>query len=178
MLKPYDLVVLLKVASWPAGETFTYEQVSAGTGVSTTDVFRSLKRSATSNLYLPSAKQVATPQLLEFVVHGVKYVFPATVGRVARGIPTGIGSPSGIAQPFFDPTIWVWPSEEGGVRGLSVAPLHPKTPRVAPSDSTFYALLCLVDALRAGDARQRAFASQEIERRLRLLAAKYESNPI
>lgn len=170
MLKPYDLVVLFKVACWPSDTPLTHERVGAGTGVSTTDVFRSLRRSSVSGLYLPQAKRVSTPHLVEFVVHAVKYVFPAKPGALARGIPTGIGAPTGSAPPFFSAETWVWPSEEGQTRGVSIAPLHPRTPGVAPRDLPFYALLCLTDALRAGDARQRAFAAQEIERRLRLLA--------
>lgn len=35
----------------------------------------------------------APKQLLEFIVHGVKYVFPAKEGRLARGVPTAFGAP-------------------------------------------------------------------------------------
>ena len=50
-------------------------------------------------------------------------------------------------------------------------PLYPIVPSAARRDAGLYDLLALVDALRIGRARERAFAEKEITRRLNAHAA-------
>ena len=61
----------------------------------------------------------------------------------------------------------VWPSADGTVRGLAFSPLYRSAPQAAGRDEILYELLALVDALRAGRARERELAGKEIERRLK-----------
>jgi hypothetical protein len=60
----------------------------------------------------------------------------------------------------------IWPDPEGTVRGEGLAPLYRSAPRAALRDPRLYEWLALVDAVRAGRARERKLAALEIERRL------------
>ena len=60
----------------------------------------------------------------------------------------------------------VWADPEGTVRGESLEPLYPTVPRAARADAKLYEWLALVDAVRAGRARERELAVKELRSRL------------
>ncbi len=162
VLKPQDVVVLLKAASWP-GATWKFAELAQEVGMSASEVHKAITRSAAAQLIgsRPDARQwtVQRRNLLEFLVHGVRYAFPAERGTLTRGIATGIAAP--ILQPHFGDTLEpsVWPSAEGTIRGQSLKPLYPSVPYAASRDPNLYASLAVVDALRAGRARERSVAA-------------------
>jgi hypothetical protein len=105
--------------------------------------------------------------LLEFLLHGIRYAFPAEIGSPTRGIPTSYAAPpirDSIADAGDLPP--VWPYADGKVRGYSFVPLHKNVPQAALEDARLYELLALVDALRNGRARERQLAGRELTRRL------------
>jgi hypothetical protein len=92
--------------------------------------------------------------LLEFLVHGIKYAFPPTLGTVTRGVPTGYAAP--VLGRHFAPTAAlppVWPTVTGQVRGRAFEPLYRSVPVAASNDADLYSMLALVDAIRGGSAR-------------------------
>ena len=109
--------------------------------------------------------------LEEFLVHGLKYAFPAERGEPTRGIPT-----SYAAEPLRktiargDDLPPVWPYVQGSVRGVAFQPLYKLAPAAALRDAVFYEYLALVDALRDGRARERKLAEDMIVKRLRSTA--------
>jgi hypothetical protein len=106
----------------------------------------------------------------EFLIHAVKYVFPAERGEATRGLPTAYAAAPLNAQILGsgDPPP-VWPDPEGEIRGLGFEPLCKCVPKAARRDSVLYELLALVDALRDGRARERRIAERELSARLREL---------
>ena len=60
----------------------------------------------------------------------------------------------------------VWSDPEGQMQGVAVEPLYASAPGAARRDPELYHLLALVDALRMGRARERAFAEKELGERL------------
>jgi hypothetical protein len=134
-------------------------------GMSTSEVHNAIKRASVSQLTaLHPDLGVWTVQrrnLLEFLMHGVRYVFPAERGALTRGIPTGTAAP--ILQPHFGPSgepPLVWAHAEGTVRGQSLKPLYPSVPFAASRDPNLYAALAVVDSIRSGGARERSVAAQ------------------
>jgi hypothetical protein len=106
--------------------------------------------------------------LEEFLVHGLKYAFPAVHGEVTRGIPTSYGAEplkSEISMSNELPPVWPWP--DGNTRGIGLAPLYRIVPQAALHDPNLYQLLALVDAIRDGRARERKIAERHLVRRLR-----------
>jgi hypothetical protein len=168
VLKPLDIVVLLKL-SRSAGDRPPYLQMANDLHLYPSEVYASIKRARASHLVQgPELKdRLNRSALLEFLLHGVRYAFPAERGAMTRGVPTRYAaSPlkQSIEQGKEPPP--VWPHADGSVRGYSYAPLHKNVPRAALADPQLYELLVLVDALRDGRARERELAMKELSKRL------------
>jgi hypothetical protein len=104
----------------------------------------------------------------EFLVHGVKYAFPAEHGGSTRGVPTSYAAaPLNRLIAAGKEPIPVWPHPEGKKRGIALAPLYKTVPDAALRDPALYQKLALVDALRDGRVRERKLAEQELKKLLR-----------
>ncbi len=166
MLLPQDLYILLKL-SCIKGD-WNFRSLSAELFISVSQIHLGLKRAALAGLYSAKQRKPNRPALEEFVIHGVKFVYFVEQGSLIYGIPTSYAGPplnkvivqSGGPQP-------VWPYPEGKTLGYAIEPLHPAAPKAALIDQEFYELLCLVDGLRDGRARERQIAATEIHNRLR-----------
>ncbi len=126
-----------------------------------------LERAKHSGLIDASKKKLIKSAMEEFLLHGLKYVFPAEIGMLCRGIPT-----SHSAQPLANKIVsdpndqYVWPHVDGSLRGQAVSPLCEWAPEAARRDPQLHELLALLDALRVGRARERMIAAEEIRARL------------
>lgn len=165
-LKPQDVLVLLKMAANENRE-WRLVDLAQDLGLSLSEVSTGLERSKRARLVDNSKKKVILASLLEFVIHGLKYVYPAEPGPLCRGVPTAHS-----AAPLADNIIsepqdqYVWPWSDGTVRGQAIEPLYSSVPRAAMNDRRLYELLALVDALRVGRARERQLAGEELKRLL------------
>jgi hypothetical protein len=108
--------------------------------------------------------------LEEFLIHGIKYSFPAEHGTLSRGIPTSYAAEplSRLIAPSDDP-IPVWPYARGQRRGIALVPLYKMVPSAALKDPVLYEQLALIDAIRDGRPRERQLAEREL---IRILHAK------
>jgi hypothetical protein len=167
MLRPLDIVVLLKLALKDGRPP--YLQMANELHLYPSEVYNSIKRARASHfIQRPELEdRLNRSALLEFLLHGIRYAFPAEKGAMTRGVPTGYAAPpllQSIAADGEPPP--VWPYADGSVRGYSFVPLHKNVPKAALEDSKFYELLALVDALRDGRARERELAGRELKNRL------------
>lgn len=164
VLKPQDVLVLLKLVV--SDDEWTYPSLAYALGMSASEVHAAIIRAGESGLLNPSTKRPNRQALLEFLVHGLRYVFPAARGGVTRGLPT-----AHAALPLSDriaaggELVPVWPDPEGEVRGEELRPLYPSVPGAARRDPALYKLLALVDAIRGGRARERSLAIEELQGR-------------
>jgi hypothetical protein len=168
MLRPLDIVVMLKL-SLESSERPPYLQLANELHLYPSEVYSSVKRARASHFVQGPelGDRLNRSSLLEFLVHGIRYAFPAEIGPPTRGVPTSYAAPPlsrAIADAGDLPP--VWPCPDGEVRGYSFVPLHKNVPKAALADERLYELLALVDALRNGRARERQLASQELTRRL------------
>lgn len=135
--------------------------------ISSRSVNEGLKRAALARLYDPIEKRVWTLSLLEALTSGLRFFMPAPLGPAQRGFPTAwAAEPLSSKISSDDQDRPVWPDPEGKAYGPSLAPLHDSLPQAAAADPELRELLVLVDALRAGKARERGIAAKELERRL------------
>lgn len=173
-LKPQDVVVLLKLAVHPNAE-WTYQRLAVELLISQSEVHAAVRRAVAAKLMsnTTASGRPVRAALLEFLVHGVKYAFPAKRGEFTRGMPTAHAAPplnkSIVANPNEPPP--VWPYAEGATRGYALAPLYPTVPQAAAKDAPLYESLALVDAIRDGRARERNLATKELESRLQAVRA-------
>jgi len=165
VLKPQDVVVLLKL-SVVDGE-WSYASLAHALGMSPSEVHGAIRRAGDSGLINLATKRPNRRALAEFLVHGLRYVFPAERGGITRGVPTAHAAP-----PLKDRIVAggelvpVWPDPEGEVRGEELRPLYKSVPGAARRDQALYELLALVDAVRGGRARERRIAIEELRSRL------------
>jgi hypothetical protein len=165
MLKSQDMVVLLKLVGASAG--WTFGSLAQALGMSASEVHAAVGRAKTCGLYNEHARAPHRKALLEFLVHGIRYVFPGERGGVTRGLPTAHAAPPLKALLQADGELPpVWPDPEGTVRGEALQPLYRSVPAAARRDPALYELLALVDAVRAGRPRERKLAVTELETRL------------
>jgi hypothetical protein len=127
--------VAVKAALLSPGVPFRHSEVASSLGLSRSEVHAAVSANRTN--------------LLEFLLHGVRYAYPAQAGGVTRGIPTGYAAP--ILREHFASTDTlppVWPHPTGAVRGRSFEPLYSSVPTAAANDPSVYAAMALVDAIR------------------------------
>lgn len=167
MLLEQDLYVLLNLAVNPQ-RRWTFSSLSQDLLISPSQLHLGLNRANLSGLYHFDERRVVKSALEEFVIHGVRYAYPAEKGPIIRGMPTSFAAPPLKMQLVLtnDTNIPVWDDAEGTAVGYSIKPLHLHAPKVCWRDHAFYEILALVDAIREGRARERKLASEEIHKRL------------
>ncbi len=168
-LKPQDLVVLLRL-SLEAESMPTYAALGLELGLAASKVHASLVRAQQAQLVFKDADgkpRLVREALRQFVLFGARYAFPAVRGEVTRGLPT-LYAASPIKEKILAPSELppVWPDKNGTVRGMALYPLYPNVPYAAQGNPSLYELLVLLDALRAGSARERALAQDLLNERL------------
>ncbi len=176
-LKPQDIVVVLKLLSY-AQQRPPFSVMASDLGLSPSEVHGAMKRLQSARLiHGPEMQNKAILSALEeFLVHGLKYAFPAKRGSVTRGIATSYAAlplKTQIAPGDELPPVWPWP--EGDTRGVALEPLYKSVPSAALRDPVLYELLALIDAIRDGRARERQIAERELTKRIRSRNAKSQS---
>jgi len=168
MLKPQDIVVLLKLVAAPESP-WSYPRLALDLEISPSEIHAAVKRAEAAGLATkaPFGPQPIRQALEEFLIHGVKYVFTPKRGGPVRGMPTAWAAPP-LKDQFApsDELPPVWPHAEGTVRGLEFSPLYKSAPNAARKDEKLYELLALVDAMRGGRAREKDLAAKELRARL------------
>jgi len=186
-MKSQDIVILLKLISLQqqecdphvsvssrdnfADDPFSVRSLANALGISKSEINNSLKRSIYSGLAVRSRDR-SQPKanikaVFEFITHGLKYVFPAKPGPLARGIATAFAAPvmSGKLMSAGE-SIFVWPEAEGHDHGQSIEPLFKSVPFAVQQDKRLYESLALIDAVRLGNAREVNIAREELKMRL------------
>jgi hypothetical protein len=173
-LKPQDIMVALKLCTY-SGRRPPISVVANALVLSPSEVHGAIKRLQQSRL-VHGAEMHGKPNisaLQEFLLHGLKYAFPAEHGQVTRGIPTSYAAkPLKTEIASGDELPPVWPYRDGNTRGVALGPLYKTAPAAALRDPLLYEYLSLVDAIRDGRIRERKIAERELIKRLRSVDAK------
>ena len=165
-LKPQDIVIVLKIVAL-GGHPWKQLDLARDLGLSQAEVTFALERLKRSGLIDDTKRKPMRLALFEFIVHGLKYVFPARPGAISRGIPTAHSfGPLSKKIVASDQSQFVWPSEDGAVRGQAIEPLYETVPNSIKNDEEFHKLLALVDSIRIGRARKIEIAANELRKRL------------
>jgi len=156
MLKPQDIVIVMKILA-KGYEYWSQPLIAMELGMSASEVNSGIKRALISGLLRIKNKK-ATPVKIaveEFLIHGLKYVFPIERGEPTRGLPTGYAAEVFDNQfVMSDELPPVWPDAEGVIKGYAVKPLYKSVPFAVKQDQRLYNLLAIIDVLRSGRARE------------------------
>ncbi len=170
-LKPQDVLVLVKLCGYPNSGRPAYSVIANELLMSQSEINASVKRLQSAKLVHEKdfGERPILAAVEEFLIHAVKYVFPARYGaRIVRGMPTSYAAEplSGLIDAGENP-IPVWPDPSGTKRGLYFYPIYKSVPEAAKRDPVLYARLAMIDAIRDGSARERKLAEEYLCRSLR-----------
>lgn len=142
-----------------AESLYTVRALAQATGISKSQINTSLNRCIAVGLAkkdrktgVPKANKKA---LFDFIVYGLKYVFPVAPGALTRGIATAFSAPvlNKKIMSTGDFSL-IWPDAKGSTKGMSVEPLFKAATYAVRHDPEMYALLALIDSIRLGQPRE------------------------
>jgi len=116
--------------------------------------------------------RVNKKQLLDFIQHGVPYVFHSKLREMTIGIPTSHGCPILRNEFSEENTAYVWPHKDGKKQGYAVEPLHRKFPEACLKNELLYNICGCIDGIRVGRARDKKLALTRLSRLL-----NYDNSP-
>lgn len=163
-MRPHDIVVLLKIAA-KGKQAWLMKDLSYELSISASEISESTNRSVIAGLISHNKKELMKLNLLDFLSHGIRYVYPEQAGALVRGIATA-HSALPLNKIISSQEAYVWPYGKGNLRGQAITPLHPKVPEAALKDKKFYILMALAETLRVGSAREKKLALQELKQRI------------
>lgn len=166
-LKPQDVVLALKLVAQGTKE-WTQPELARSLHLSAGEVNHGLKRLTACHLFNARERRVVRASLQEFLVAGLRYVFPAELGLYGEGMPTASSvGPLAKKMRLGDEDVVVWAATgKKSVRGRVIEPLYRTAPLAAAQDPLLHEYLALADTLRIGRARERALARDELMKRL------------
>jgi len=135
--------------------------------ISPSEITESLERSRIAGLIDPAKREVLKNSFMEFIVYGLKYVFPAVPGPMVKGIPTAHSAPPLSSKIVGGIDAYVWADANADFKGQAIVPLYRPIPQIAVNDKDLYELLALVDSVRIGRSREVKIAINELAVRLK-----------
>lgn len=163
-MRPQDIVILLKIVSLKHEDWYNSE-LAQSLKISPSEVSEALNRCKIARLINSKKRKVNIHSFKEFLIYGIKYVFPVKPGAIVKGIPTA-HSASPVKNYIVSDDVYVWSYAKGTHRGQSIEPLYKTLPQVATEDPLFYELLTIIDTIRVGRTREIKIAIKELEKRL------------
>lgn len=159
-MRPQDLVVLLKIIILE-NTAWQNKDLANTLFISASEISESLERSRYAGLIDQEKKRVQRGNLVEFLIYGMKYAFPAIPGIITRGIPTAHSHPF-VKQFIHSNQDYVWTSTSGEVIGQSIEPFYATQDKAILEDAELYKLLAFLDMIRVGRLREVTLAKQEL----------------
>lgn len=161
-MRPQDIVILLKKVTL-AGQGMTNAQIAKELGISASEVSEALERCRIARLIDNLKQRVNILALKEFLIHGLKYVFPVQPQSKVRGIATAISAPPMNEKILSVKDVYVWPDAKGNVRGEAITPLYRTVPEAVRIDPMLHSLLAIADVFRIGRTREVELAKAELD---------------
>jgi hypothetical protein len=151
---------------------YSVRALADSTGISKSEVSLALQRCYEAGLAKPDRinriPRVNANALSEFIIYGLKYVFPVKPAEITRGIATAWAAPVLQGQVMSaGELVPVWPDARGHTRGQAITPLFKSVPYAVRHDPRLYSMLALTDAVRIGQSRERKIASENLSAMLK-----------
>ncbi len=164
-MRPQDIVILLKILSL-GDRKWNNTEIANSINISASEVTEALNRCKIARMIDSTKRKVHTNALKEFLIYGLKYVFPAEPGSIVRGVPTAHSAKPISKYISGGNENYVWPDSKGKIRGFAIEPLYRTIPGIVANDPSLYELLVIADTMRIGRAREIQIAINELDKRL------------
>ncbi|RJV34422.1 hypothetical protein DWY55_17015 [Bacteroides sp. AF25-38AC] len=163
-MRPQDVVILLKKTT-KSGRNLLNKDIASSLKISASEVSEALERCRIAKLVDRNKQKVNIMALEEFLIYGLKYVFPVQPDSVVRGVSTAFSASPIKEEISQGKEKYVWPYNKGTERGQGIEPLYKSVPEIVNSDTELYELLVIVDTLRIGKIREIEIATAELKKR-------------
>lgn len=160
-MRPQDVVILLKIIALD-GREWQQRDISQQVFMSFSEVSESLNRSMIAGLIDHKKRNVYRQALMEFLEHGLHYVFPQQAGTLVTGMATAHSHPN-YKKTILSEMPFVWPFTDGQDRGLAIQPLYRTVPQACQLDEKLYLLLASCDIIRVGKVREQKLAVERLK---------------
>ena len=164
-MRPQDIVILLKMITM-SDQKWLITEMADALKISIGEISKAMERNAIAGLVNPAKDKVNNLALREFLIYGIKYVFPPQLGYSARGIATAHSAPPVKEHIAEGNEHYVWAYYKGTKRGNTIVPLYDKIPKIIDNQPNLYELLTIIDTLRIGKKREIEIAIKELDKRL------------
>ncbi len=165
-MRPHDIAILFKIILYKDNDWGTLD-LAESLYISQSEISESLNRSKIAKLLSPDKKEVLRISFLEFLIYGLRYVFPAMPGRITRGIVTAHSAKPISSQIIASDDVYVWACNSGNIKGQEIEPLYKNAVSAVKEDEYLYELLALTDVIRTGKIREFKLAVAELEKRIK-----------
>lgn len=168
MLKGQDIAILIKLLlKLQAKENIEFKNIAHELYISQSEVTKSIKRLEKSKLltrYSDASIELHKHELIELLVHGVKYLFPAEINIATRGMPAAYSSPH-FKKIILSEETYIWPYINGDTKGLALTPIYKTLPNALDRspDESFYVIISALDLIRLGGKRENKIAKNVLE---------------
>ncbi|MBP1672458.1 MAG: hypothetical protein H6Q25_273 [Bacteroidetes bacterium] len=166
-MRPQDVIILLKLSTLKNTTNWHFYDIANHLKMSTAEISESLERSKLAKLVSENKRELYTESFLEFLIYGVKYVFPVIPGRIVKGIPTAHSAPPLNKIIQINNELFVWKSSNGTIKGQEIQPLYKTIPEFILDNQEMYELIALVDVLRIGKMREVQLAIEFLNQKLK-----------
>ena len=160
-MRPQDVAILLKIILLDS-KNWQLVGLSSALKISISEISESLNRSRLAGLVDYNKKKVNRQSLLEFLEHGVRYVFPEQPGTLVRGTPTAHSHPD-MKKYLISEMNYVWPDNKGEVMGLTIEPFYKRQVEAVKEDKVFYRVLSRMDVICVAKVREVKHAIKELK---------------
>lgn len=161
--KGQDILLLMKIIS-RGKDAWRIIDLAQELDLSPSEISLGLERLRFSGFLYPDKRKIYKSAVIEFLIHGLKYVFPPELGPERRGISTAHSFI--LSKKIVSDQKLIWPTEEGETRGTSILPIYASVPHAVMKDKKLHRLLALIDLIRVGRAREQQFASEELQKEI------------
>lgn len=166
-MRPQDVIILLKLSTLKNTKNWHFYDIANHLKMSTAEISESLERSKMARLVSENKRELFRESFLEFLIYGVKYVFPVIPGRIVKGIPTAQSAPPLNKIIQINNELFVWKSSNGTIKGQEIQPLYKTIPEFILDNQELYELIALVDVLRIGKKREVQLAIEFLNKKLK-----------
>ena len=128
-MRPQDIVVLLKIVALKQDDWYNSD-LAFSLKISPSEISEVLNRCKIAGLIDSKKRKVNINSFSEFLVYGLKYVFPTEPGAIVKGIPTAHSAPPINKLISSGTDVYVWSYAKGTHRGQAIEPLYKTIPQI------------------------------------------------
>lgn len=140
-----DVLILLKIAVIDSSEWTPYE-LSIELGYSEEYILASISRLKEAGYLQKNRPHIQ--KLKRFILEDLPELYPASPGKLTRGLYTGFSAQAGFSFGVPRTSTWVWPKEDGQDWGQEIIPLSGNCCFAVLQDRKLKEVLSIIETLR------------------------------